>query len=94
VVAGAVSPRVLVTIGSEEETAKPVPAGFGMDQAELDARVRSARAIGNARDLTARLQALRGSNGYQVEDFAIFAKQGHGLAPWPALGRAIDFAFN
>jgi hypothetical protein len=37
---------------------------------------------------------LRGSNGYQVEDYAVFAKQGHGLAAWPALGRAIDFAFN
>ncbi|WP_211610845.1 alpha/beta hydrolase [Paraburkholderia haematera] len=94
VVAGAVSPRVLVTMGSEEETAKPVPAGLKMDQAEFDARIRSGRMVENARELTARLQALRGSNGYQVEDYAVFAKQGHGLAAWPALGRAIDFAFN
>jgi len=92
--AGAASPRVLVTMGSEEETAKPVPAGLKMEQAEFDARVRSGRMVENARELTARLQALSGSNGYQVEDYAVFPKQGHGLAPWPALGRAIDFAFN
>jgi predicted alpha/beta superfamily hydrolase len=92
--AGTASPRVLVTMGSEEETPTPVPAALAMAQAELDARVLSNRMVGNARELTARLQALRGSDGYQVEDYAVFAKQGHGLAPWPALGRAIDFAFN
>lgn len=92
--AGNVSPRVLVTMGSEEERPIPVPAGLKMEQAELDARIRRNRMVENARELTARLQALRGSNGYQVEDYAVFPKQGHGHAPWPALGRAIEFAFS
>lgn len=91
--AGVISPRVLVTMGSDEDEVKVVPAGLGIDQADLEALVQRARMVENARELTARLQALRGSNGYQVQDYALFAKQGHGISPWPALGRAVDFAF-
>lgn len=91
---GTASPRVLVTMGSEEDVASlALAAKLGLDPAKLEAHLQNARMVENARELTLRLQALRGSSTYQVEDYAVFSKQGHAISPWPALGRAIVFAF-
>lgn len=88
------APRVLVTMGSEEETPDPkVAARLKVDFAHYTALVRKQRMVGNARELAARLQALRGSGAFEVDDFALFPKQNHSTSPWPALGRAVAFAF-
>lgn len=92
--AGTAAPRVLVTMGGEEETADPrIAAQLGMDFAHFAALLRRHRMVENARELVERLKALRGSSALEVDDYALFPKQDHGLSPWPALGRAVSFAF-
>jgi predicted alpha/beta superfamily hydrolase len=91
---GRASPRVLVTIGSDESTVpNPIPASWGVTRAALEARWRKIRMVDNARELTARLKALHGTSNYHVEDFAVFDKQAHTLSAWPALARGVSFAF-
>lgn len=91
---GAAAPRVLITVGADEETVPTrLALEFGLDPAKLEALAHGERMIGNARDLVRRLQALRGSAPYQVRDLAVFADQGHGTSPWPAIGLAVTFAF-
>lgn len=91
--AGAASPRILLTVGAEEDVVPKLPAALGIDPAKVAALVAQARMVDNARDLTARLKALHGTGPYAVDEVGVFAEQGHGQAPWPAIGRAISFAF-
>lgn len=94
VCAGTAKPRVLVTMGSEEQTADPkVAARFSLDSAEFVTQVGRHRMVDNARELTERLKALSGSGDFEIE-YAVFPAQSHGIAPWPALGRAVSFAFR
>jgi len=93
---GEASPRILVTVGAEESTLpKSIPASWGphLDPAAVEANLRQARMIENGAELVARLKALHGKESYVVGDYAIFDHQGHTISPWPALGRAIPFAF-
>ena len=88
---GSARPRVLVTMGADEDI---VPKHVLEREAkEGKTQAKRGNMVGDARELVARLQALRGTSPYEVEDYAIFPKQGHGISPWPALGRAISFAF-
>ena len=92
--AGTANPRVLITMGSEEETPDPRCAEkSGLDSAEQAALVRRHRMVENARELTERLKALRGSRAFEVAEYVLFPKQHHDGAAWPALGRAVAFAF-
>jgi len=92
---GQASPRVLVTMGSEESTPPAaVPPSWGLDAAVLAAQVRQTHMVDNGRQLVERLKAVHGSVNYVVEDYAVFEKLSHGLAPWPALARGISFAFS
>jgi ferri-bacillibactin esterase len=91
---GRVSPRVLITMGSEEDKADPaIAARASLEFEEYAAHVQRVRMVENARELTKRLQALQGSADFEVEEYAVFPKQDHGISPWPALGRAVSFAF-
>jgi len=92
--AGTAAPRVLITVGGNEDILPNMPSRFGIDPAQLARLAGERRMIDNARNLTARLKTLRGSSDYHVADFVVFPDQGHGISPWPALGRAIDFAFT
>jgi predicted alpha/beta superfamily hydrolase len=95
VTAGEISPRVLITMGEEEDKVSPdLAAKLQRDPAELKASAASARMVDNARELVERLKSLRGSGSYAIEDYALFPKQGHTTAPWPAIGRAMRFAFE
>lgn len=78
--AGRASPRVLVTVGSDEDTSWGYPS--------------ETATVANGRALVAWLKTLRGDAGYVIEDYAVFEKSGHSLAAWPALARGIDFAFH
>ncbi len=93
VASGRLAPRLLVTMGADEDL---VPKSLmpGIDRNEAAAMLRKYNMVGNARDLSSRLRNLRGAAGYEVADFALFADQDHGHAVWPAMGRAVSFAFS
>jgi predicted alpha/beta superfamily hydrolase len=91
--AGKATPRVLVTMGSEEST-PPKTAIPGMDAKTVAAMIARSSMVDNAGQLTARLKAVKGAAGYEVGDYAVFADQGHGISVWPAIGRAVEFAFQ
>jgi len=92
---GRAGPRILITVGAKENEADPATARrLNVTVPRLAEAIRRARMIDNAVELTARLRALQGTSPYHVEDCAIFPKQGHSLSAWPALARAIAFAFS
>lgn len=91
--AGEASPRILLTVGGDEETPPRLPPGAEAIQAQFEEMTLRARMTGNAADLISRLQSLKGAGGYRVEDLAVFPRQGHGISPWPSIGRAVSFAF-
>jgi predicted alpha/beta superfamily hydrolase len=91
--AGRAAPRVLITVGGDEEAAPKLPPEMADKQVEINTLIKNARMVGNACDLAKRLQTLHGAQGYQVEDCAVFAGQGHQISPWPAIGRGVVFAF-
>jgi predicted alpha/beta superfamily hydrolase len=92
--AGTATPRVLITMGGEEQTPDPKYAvRFGLDIEHQAAQIRRHRMIDNARELTERLKALRGSDAFEVEEYSVFPKQHHNIAAWSALARGVSFAF-
>ena len=84
--AGETAPRVLITVGGEEDSVARLPP-------HVAAQISRLRMVGNACELAQRLKALHGVRGYEVADCAIFPMQDHGLSVWPAMGRAVSFAF-
>lgn len=92
--AGTATPRVLITMGSEEQTPDPkYAARFGLDFEQQAAQIRRHRMVDNARELTERLKALRGSGAFEVEAYTVFPKQRHNIAAWSGLAHAVSFAF-
>ncbi len=90
--AGKATPRILITMGGNESSLpRALPPA---DIPARNAAIARANMVGNARDLSARLQSVKGAAGYEVDDFALFADQGHGISVWPAIGRAVEFAFQ
>jgi uncharacterized protein len=97
IVSGQATPRVLVTVGADESSVPdviPESWGPGLSRGAVKASIQKARMVRNAAELSSWLRTLHGSPGYVVDDFALFAKQNHIIAPWPALGRGIAFAFS
>lgn len=87
-----IGPRVLVTMGADEST--PLRPPLGRDPAEALALLRYADMVANGQALVGELQCVAESTGLEVADYAIFEHQGHGISVWPALGRAVEFAFQ
>jgi predicted alpha/beta superfamily hydrolase len=83
---GAIVPRVLITVGGEEDSVATLAP-------QIQAQIRKLRMAGNACDLARRVKALQGARGYEVADCAVFPLQDHGISVWPSMGRAISFAF-
>ena len=89
---GKVTPRVLITVGGEEQSVpKSLPSGSARDASATIAR--SNRMVDNACELAGRLQALHGAKGYEVADCAVFKGLDHGQAQWAAIGHTMSFAF-
>jgi hypothetical protein len=90
--AGEIAPRVLVTIGeNEQDPPKVAPPGMTPEAAaEL---VAEARMVENALELGARLAALQGADGYEAR-FHCFEGEDHLSAMAAAVGRAVDFALR
>jgi predicted alpha/beta superfamily hydrolase len=90
---GKVAPRVLITVGGEEQDIPKIPPALEAQRAAIEEGIKKARMVGNACDLAGRLKALHGAPGYEVSDCAVFPAQAHGISPWPAIGRAVSFAY-
>jgi len=90
--AGEAAPRVLITIGGLEQTPpKTLPPGY--TEESLGELVTSARMVDNARELGARLAALKGADGY-VARFHQFEGEDHLTAMAGSIARALDFALR
>lgn len=87
IVAGKASPRVLITVGGLEQPASP---GGGAARSEKGG---TGHMIDNARDLAARLAALRGGPDY-VARFQIFPDETHGSVIPAAISRGLGFALS
>lgn len=88
-----ISPRVQISVGSLEDNIPSIRQCNPEDQKRFRIMYETAHMIGNARELTVRLQNLKGHREYKVSDLVVFDQQTHGLSPWPAIGRGVSFAF-
>ncbi len=90
--AGEIAPRVLVTIGEHEQDPPKAPPP-GMTEKAAAELIARGRMVDNARELGARLAALKGRDGYEGR-FHLFAGEDHLSAMAAAVGRAMDFALR
>jgi predicted alpha/beta superfamily hydrolase len=88
----AAAPRVLISIGAEEQTPPTTPPP-GMTAEQSDALIREARMVDNARDLGERLAGVRGAPGYLAR-FHKFEAEDHATAFAGSIARALDFALQ
>ncbi|MCC7323826.1 MAG: alpha/beta hydrolase [Gemmatimonadaceae bacterium] len=92
VAAGSLRPRVLLTVGGDEGRATNIPSELVAEPVNPELAEIGSHAVRDVTALAGRLKALEGDDGCRV-DLAVFPAQGHGISPWPALGRAVSFAF-
>jgi hypothetical protein len=90
--AKATEPRVLISIGADEQTPPATPPP-GMTAEQSEALIREARMVDNARDLAARLANVPGGPGYLAR-FHIFEAEDHATAFAGSIARALDFALR
>ena len=86
---GAASPRVLITVGDQEQ-ASPRRLPPGMSREVVEAEVREGRMVDNAWELGTRLEKLKG-DGYHAR-FHAFEDEDHLTGLAASVGRALDFA--
>ena len=89
---GEVAARVLVMIGALEQS-PPAVLPPGVTAAQMRKLGRIARMVDNARELGARLAALKGADGYLAR-FVEFADEDHMSVVPASLGRALTFALR
>lgn len=92
--AGQASARVLVTLGADEGETTNLPEEIGLKDPDEALTELGARTVRGIAALARRLKTLNGLGDTRVADLAVFPHQGHGIAPWPAIGRAVNFAFS
>jgi len=90
--AGEIGPRVLVTIGEHEQD-PPKVAPPGMTPEAVAELVAKGRMVDNAKELGARLTALKGNGGYEGR-FHLFDGEDHLSAMAASVGRCLDFALR
>lgn len=88
-----VSPRVLVTVGSLEESTEHLQPPNGTDREQFAQRVREARMVANARELASQLELIHGPEGYEVE-YREFRGETHGSVVAAAISRALRFSLK
>jgi hypothetical protein len=92
VAAGELAPRVLITIGAlEQDLPRTLPPGYTEDEART--LMADARMVDNARELAARLAAIKAAPGYAVR-FHAFADEDHLTAMAGSVARGLDFALR
>jgi len=90
--AKSVAPRVLITIGANEQEPPPHLQG-GMTPEQTIALVREARMVDNARDLAVRLGKVKGGAGYAVR-FQSFEREDHLTSVAASVSRTLAFALD
>ena len=90
VAAGEVSARVLVMIGALEQTPPPTPPP-GYTAVQMRKLLKEGRMVDNARELGARLAALKGEPRYHAR-FVEFEEEDHQSVVPASLSRALTFA--
>lgn len=83
--------RLLITMGANEDEPGLMPPGADVEQAR--SVFRYANMVENGRAMVERLGAVS-KQKLEVDDYAVFEAQDHGLSVWPALGRTVRFAFQ
>jgi predicted alpha/beta superfamily hydrolase len=91
IAARTVAPRLLLGVGGLEQSVPKGPLPFGYSRDKIEMVLAYARMVDNVRDLGARLTAVHGAPGYDVETH-VFEGQSHNSEPWAAVDPTIDFA--
>jgi len=90
--AGKASPRLLITSnGWEQAEDSPELPPSGEARAKAVAEMTAVRMVDNARELAARLQALKGAGGYEVR-YVVFPQETHRTGIPAATSRGVAFA--
>lgn len=89
--AGKATPRVLIMVGSREQSTEGLRIPTHMTKEQFDQRVNGARMIDNARELAEVLSTIEGRAGYRVA-FHVFDGETHGSVIAASISRAISFA--
>ena len=87
-----IAPRVLITIGANEQEPPPVLQA-GMTPEQTQALIREARMVDNARELAERLAKVKGGPHYRVR-FQAFEREDHLTSPAASISRALAFALD
>ena len=84
-------PRVLIDVGGLEQTSSAGARRAMKTEEAVQAALAQSRMVDNAKELGARLSALKGGPGF-VTETVVFPDEGHGSVVAAALSRAITFA--
>lgn len=87
-----VAPRVLITVGADEQKFPAEPMPF-MSSAEIRRQMRRGRMVDNARALAGRFASLKGAAGYRA-DFQAFEREDHLTSMAASVSRAMAFALR
>jgi len=90
---GDIAPRLLIDVGGLEQTPDEGSLRFFKSMAEAQASADYCRMVENAQTLGARLGALEGADGYQVQT-VVFANEGHVSVLPAAISRGLQFALG
>jgi hypothetical protein len=95
---GAVAPRVLITVGSLEQSTDNLPTPIesiapGWSPEQAAERIRAARMVDNARELAERLSVLSEGTGLETE-FVVFDAETHTSVVPASVSRGIGFALR
>jgi predicted alpha/beta superfamily hydrolase len=88
---GKVAPRVYIAVGGEEQTPPSGPLPPGMTREDVARLAKESAMVDSARDLAARLGALKGAAGYEVRG-RVFEGESHVSVGWAALNLLLNFA--
>jgi predicted alpha/beta superfamily hydrolase len=87
------SPRVLITVGSLEQSTNAHRAPRGVSRERFEEVTRGFRMVDNARDLALQLGMIRGSEEYEVR-YHEFEGETHQSVVAATIGRAISFSLS
>ena len=93
VTAGEVAPRVFIGVGGEEQSISRYAMQPGITPAEQANEAVKDAMVDNARDLGARLSALKGPPGYVVKS-NVYAGETHIRTPFASLNDVLTFAMS
>jgi predicted alpha/beta superfamily hydrolase len=85
--------KVMITVGSLEESVERIPTPRRVSRERVEEMVRRCRMVDNARELASELKAIRAPPGYTVE-LHVFDGETHQGVVATTISRAISFALR